>query len=235
MRQLYESESKLRMTTVLPLILKSKVYGDVALTKEDILNFTDDHDVNEQEGQIIIPDLFLNLCSNISPSDMENITDNIWPPLVYVAGYAAYAISKRLKCPYCTTYLKEVNDTSEEYYSLITENSRGGLCYPSESVIESVAYTYITLQKLLTAEHDFLQQNNQADILRNVSFQVIYHDLQIDFFPGHNCLKHDEELLLKMLFKPISNILLRNYIKKHNDKTNTKTMPHLKRIKPQKI
>lgn len=233
-RQLYECESKLRVNTILSLILKSKEYGDVPLTMEDILSITES-DNEETCSNAIIPEPFLNICSSTNFSDIESIPENVWPPLVYISGYTAYAVSKKIKCDYCSTFLKEdIDNINNEYYNLITEVSRGGLCYPSEAVVQAVSYVYIILEKLLLEEQEFLKQKSQADLLRNLTFQVTFYELQIEFFPGHHCQNHDEEYLLQMLFKPATNILLKNYLKKHNDKTASKTMPHLKRLKPQK-
>ena len=32
--------------------------------------------------------------------DLDDIENNIWPILTYIAGYAAYATNKRIKCNY---------------------------------------------------------------------------------------------------------------------------------------
>lgn len=47
-RQVFESESKLRMQNTVPLLLKSKVYGDIEITSTDISEFVES--TEDEEG-----------------------------------------------------------------------------------------------------------------------------------------------------------------------------------------
>lgn len=233
---MFEIESKLRITSVIPLIIKSKLHGDIRVSKEDIRDFVNDDDTADDEvGTFNVPDS-LKMCYKVNDDDISSITDNEWPPLVYVAGYSAYSVLKKIKCEYCKTFLSSLESNEESSnidFSLISATSRGGLCYPGEEVVKIASYAYIIVKKLFSYKEDeFLKQNKQREILKTLIFNAIT-ELD-DIFLGHNGICHSEEHLLKLLVKPMTNIFLKNYVKKRNDSVSTKTMPELKRFKSQK-
>jgi len=41
---------------------------------------------------------------------IDDIDEKMWSPLVYIAGYAAYAEIKKTKCDYCKVYLIQEED-----------------------------------------------------------------------------------------------------------------------------
>lgn len=226
-RQVFEMESKLRIQNVVPLIIKSKAFGNISITKEDISAFTSEADENFDFEDSIFPGS-LTECGIVSDDDIECIKENEWAPLVYVAGYSTYSLLKKIKCEYCKFYLTS-SEAAEIDSSLISSMSRGGLCYPSQAVVQICSYAYVIVQKLLKKEEEFLQQKCQRQILSALIFNAI-KGLD-DIFIGHNNTCHTEEKLCKLLIKPLTNILLKNYIKKRNDTVSTKSMPDLKRFK----
>ncbi|KAJ3661688.1 hypothetical protein Zmor_006075 [Zophobas morio] len=127
-RQVFESENKLRMQSITPLILKSKTYGEFQITPEDP---PDEVFRDTNEDPLVSVTLITNCL--VSDDDLNDIDDNTWPVLVYVAGYASYAINKKLKCSYCKVFL--VTDDLLSGSSVITASSRGGLCYPTTDVV----------------------------------------------------------------------------------------------------
>lgn len=113
---------------------------------------------------------------------------------------------------------------------MISANDRGGLCYPNEDVIMCSAYAYVTFDKLLCVESEFLEEKEHRKILTTLAFDNII-GLDHYLFLGHNCSEHTTDFLIKTILFRIANILLKNYTRNKNDVVSTKTMPHLKRIK----
>lgn len=90
-RQVFEMESKLRIQNVVPLIIKSKAFGNISITKEDISAFTSEADENFDFEDSIIPSSLIE-CGIVSDDDIECIKENEWAPLVYVAGYSTHSL-----------------------------------------------------------------------------------------------------------------------------------------------
>lgn len=165
--------------------------------------------------------------SEIDEEDLDEINENTWPPLVYIAGYAAYAAIKKTKCGYCNVYLSENENSFSNYNSAITSMNRGGLCYPSKDVVLCTAFTYLTTKALVEeAENIFLKNNCQRNIVKH---KTLLNLKNILIFEGHNCNKHSRDYILNIILNPLSNILLNNYSKKQNDVPKIKNMPKLKR------
>lgn len=94
LRQVFETESKLCML----LILKSKQCGDITITKDDMKQFILSKLIIEEDdfehGSIdAIPENLRSACS-IGEDEIENINEDMWPLICYVAGYVSYAAIK---------------------------------------------------------------------------------------------------------------------------------------------
>lgn len=111
------------------------------ITVEDISSFIEGAEVNLTcEANFVekIPVSIKDACI-IEDNEIDCIDDTTWPIIVYISGYASYSALKKLKCDYCKTILQE--DSEFEIFSaLISTNDRGGLKYPTESVVTVVAY-----------------------------------------------------------------------------------------------
>ena len=105
------------------MIIKTKKCGDIKITKEDIDTSTN---YNKNDIPLILRDL------NSTDINLENITNNILPSLIYISGYAAHSIIKMYNCEYCKEYLTEYTDSnySFDHTNLITSNNRGDLRIP---------------------------------------------------------------------------------------------------------
>jgi hypothetical protein len=134
--QVYESECKLRLMSVMPLTLKSK-NGDIKISKDDIVSFiaTDNYPDNEN---IVIPSSLRRAVCLVNENALKDVSENTWPSLIFISGYCSYSLLKRIKCDYCKVFLTDSNQESSTHTGLITANDRGGLCYPSENVSTGV-------------------------------------------------------------------------------------------------
>lgn len=220
--------------SIIPLIIKSKTFGDVKITKEDIISIMKKDDSNDTDfdcKNIVISPSLRRICLNEDSNSLENISDNIWHSLIYIGGYASYSLIKKLKCEYCKIFLTENIEDKTLDSTLITANDRGGLSYPSEDVATCSAYTYITLENLLKREDIYLKEQHQRNILIKLTIETIC-DQDKNLFLGHECTQHATSGLINSVIKSTANILLKNYSKKCNDVATTKNMPVVKRFKP---
>ena len=222
----------MRMMSMTSLILKSEKFGNIEITKKDLIDFVEPISTESNiDMPPLIPQELKNLCIP-EEYDLDSISDNIWPSIVYIAGYASYSLLKKIRCDICDVNLKQDKDNVNIHNSsLISVNDRGGLNYPSESVVTITTYTYLTANNVLNNETVFLRQKDQRKIVIELTREVM-NDLNLTLFPGHDCKEHSKSYLHKEIMVHICNILLKNYIKKQNDRTTTKSMPLLKRSKP---
>lgn len=232
-RQIFESEAKLRIQNIMPLVLKSHTFGDV-LFHCDYLNTYLNNECDA--GDVIvgesIPDTLINNCY-VDDDDFDGISDTMIPLLTYISGYCSHQINKKIQCSYCKQFLVEGSDVSCSNNKLIYANDRGGLSYPHEDVVGIVTTVYIIFQKLVSVslEHIFLQQKNQRDVIVFILLKNIKHVNK--YFMGYRCRSHTTESLFKKIAIIASNIFLNNYTKKCNDIKHKKNMPQCKRLKLQ--
>lgn len=85
LRQIYESESKLRVQSVIPLILKSRKFGDIPISRQDLLEFIDPPTITLD---LVRPTLDITI-TEIYQDHLDDIDEKMWSPLVNIAGYAA--------------------------------------------------------------------------------------------------------------------------------------------------
>ena len=207
LRQLYEAETKIRLQNILPLVLKSSTYGDII---SDITN-VDVSDTLEQESKDSN-----NFEIDFSDNDFINV-ENVLPILVFVAGYAAYAASLKLRCKSCETILVTDKELANDVqYSFIRAIDRGSLKYPQLNVINIIVYIYILIQKLISEPNEslFLKSSNQRELALKLAIIVTEeHELTLD-----DCSEgHLSESIMKYLLRATINTLLNNYCKKVND------------------
>ncbi|KAH7933673.1 hypothetical protein HPB49_015558 [Dermacentor silvarum] len=106
-RQLYECEKKLRLQKVLTFPREETEFGDVS---ENLADFNFSVAVNDDD---------IAGCQH----DMDAI--------VYIAGYAAHAASKKLSCSACfCTLVMENREIQVENSAMIVNLTRGGLKFP---------------------------------------------------------------------------------------------------------
>ncbi|KAF2894507.1 hypothetical protein ILUMI_11668 [Ignelater luminosus] len=134
-RQILESEAKLRIQAVMPLALTSHNFGKIIFD----VNCVDGASLPSQEenAECNVPDILANNCM-VDEDDLDEISDTMWPLL---------------------TYIEFLKGSNSENTRLIAASDRGGLSYPHEDVVRIAASVYIIFQKLISSpiEHVFVK------------------------------------------------------------------------------
>ena len=136
--------------------------------------------------------------------------------LIYIAGYVARSVSKRVHCQYCACHLCLENDLnvelqSSEYFNLL---DRGGLKWPTNFVMTSCVNTYCIFEQLISKfEQSFCNHSRQKMLLTKLSLQFFS-----PLFENEECsCGKSLHLLLNISIQVMCNILLNNYAKNKND------------------
>jgi Transposase protein len=232
-RQVFEIESKIRMQNTLPLILKSKEYGNIIISQLTFKSFFTNLNIEQSGEQFDISDFEFEFTE-----DNFNDVNKSLPVLCYIAGYCARSVINHFKCDNCKSYLvldKELNLNSDPAYDHIKAIDRGSLLYPSEDLINAILINYLVVLKLCNSEYEvkFLKCNNQRQTVMSLSEKVIK---DYDFFlTDLNCPIHKVNSILKHILKTSSNIFLNNYVKKVNDTLNKTKIDYLSKRKVAKF
>lgn len=208
LRQLYESEKRLRIQSL--LTLKSRTFGTI-----NVDSFSDNLDIPEvNSDDDFSPEI------EITSHDFEDIK-HLMPVITYLGGYCSYIVTKKLKCEFCKLNLVCSEDLLvEDSYSLIRNLSRGGLSYPKETVSHLVMLEYIIFTKLLKHhEEQFLTILNKRIFLCGLVLKYITAEDCLQNFVG--CESHAEKDIAYLIIKCTSNTLLNNYCKKINDQVKS--------------
>ncbi|XP_035232254.1 uncharacterized protein LOC118204042 [Stegodyphus dumicola] len=209
-RQIFESESKLRMQNFQPLSLRSVARGNI------LIDCIGEDCVTDDNSNV------LDLCSefniNISENDFQNI-QNVLPVLTYISGYCSYMAAKTLRCNSCFKLIVlDKNLKLSANYNFIRNLDRNELLFPSTDVVTAVTYNYVVIQKLLSEENEkkFLKQNNQRNVVIELSSTIID---ECDFFlVDETCDNgHSNDTLLNIILRTSTNCFLKNYCTKKND------------------
>ncbi|XP_068083561.1 uncharacterized protein [Anabrus simplex] len=134
-RQIFEAEKKLRLSSSLQLSLKHGTSSKLTISKLNV-----DEEDYPLHNDCLETEHFKHI--NVSETDLK-ISDSDLAVLTYVAGYCCYSILRKLKCQNCSEFLvldKKLACGKE--HELITELDRGGLKYPQELPVMIVMYTY---------------------------------------------------------------------------------------------
>ena len=229
-RQIFESEKKLRLLSFLELPLKSNSDYKIVINKVD--NDWGSVYLHDQ-GQISNIKDFESI--HISDTDLRNVETDM-PVLTYIAGYCCHSLIKHFKCDNCKDYLTVDREMASDITNrLILQNDRGGLRFPSEFPVMIVTYTFVTLQKLLSNE-TFLKNQNQRTYACAIVVDAIS---DFDIFSDAYCEEHSKFEISKRIIFITCNIILNNFCKltnnsiAENSKPNSKS--HLKRKKNRKL
>ena len=205
LRQIFESESKLRLQNYLPLSLHSKKIGVIPIEKLDVPPW--------DEMQEITLEKDLNL--SLSELDLES-DDSIMPIITFISGYCIYVVCKHLKCTDCHGFLTIDKQLvcEDSLYSLIASADRGALKYPMLEIVIIVHYCYNLIKKILSSdlEKEFLQIVNQRLYIVNLAFKQL-NDTEV-FHSIVACNVHDSDIIKRKILFSTTNILLNNYVKK---------------------
>ena len=212
-RQLYESEKRLRIQSI--LTLKSQKFGELKIKKFYESPECDEPDSDENYSKEI--DEILKKHS-IQKCDMDNLKPEL-PVLTYLGGYCSHIVLKKLKCNYCKNSMIICNTELivEDNFNLITNLSRGALQYPRDHVVEIVIISYILFQKILSDyENKFLNIYSQKTFLTQLVFKYILEQEFLIYFDG--CNTHTAKRIIDILLSSIANTLIKNYCFKKNNR-----------------
>lgn len=214
LRQLYESEKRLRIQSI--MTLKSRNYGDIAIDKfYELTTELTEHDqgIHPQDGTLdqSLPKM------SIENKDFCEIED-IMPVVTYLGGYCCYTALKKLKCDFCKDKLVYNEEfIVEDQYDLINRLNRGGLLYPREQVVDIISFVYILFNKLLSEHEDiFLKAFNKRSFLLHLFLTYLIEHQHLTNFEG--CNDHTGHDVVKLILSSVSNTLLKNYCGKHNNR-----------------
>ena len=203
--QVLESEKKIKIINYLKLKNSSVNFKLSNLSAECELS------ENLPVSNFDFPDIFENLNSSNIDSNDANV-------LVYIAGYVAHAVNKKVKCQYCSFYLHqdrdlnfEISESSSEYLNLL---DRGGLKMPTCDLSTICTNTFLLFSNIISMhENEFCHCVNQKNALVNCSFK--YHS---EMYKDESCIcKRPLMKLVLLSIKVMSNILLNNYTKIQNN------------------
>nr|XP_054933507.1 uncharacterized protein LOC129387861 [Dermacentor andersoni] len=198
-RQIYESENKLRLQKVLDLPDLDILLLPSANTLET--------SVDSGNGQFQV---------TVTDSDIEKKTSRL-PALTYVAGYCAHAALKKLTCASCSESLVMQDvDLDDPENALITKMTRGGLKFPRAVVVNAVLFTEITLDKLRTPEYAvrFFSLPRQKDTLVGLVFATLHDFEDVDVCD----FGHPAQEVMGHVVSAAANTLLNNLCRTENDK-----------------
>uniref|UniRef100_L7M0C7 Uncharacterized protein n=1 Tax=Rhipicephalus pulchellus TaxID=72859 RepID=L7M0C7_RHIPC len=196
-RQIYEVENKLRLQSTLPTVSTGQHWESV-------------------RKQVVA---LLPTCNIVVTSEALTKVQDVLPVLVYVAGYAVYVPLKKLNCARCRDSMivdmKIAVSAAHEHYALVKQLDRGGLVYPSMFALNAVAYSYVVVEQLATLP-TLLVVPEQRQIVTKLTLQLLASEVQSDLDTCDN--GHTSELVLKHILRCSSNVLLKNFCRKLNDK-----------------
>jgi hypothetical protein len=214
-RQLYESEERLRIQSL--LTLSSRTFGNIPI-KSFAEHLDDCHDEQKQWDNSFNPEIIL------QENDFEQVHHEM-PVITYLAGYCCYKILRKIKCEFCKSGL--VYDQQlivEENYNLIKNLNRGGLSFPVDIAVRVVLISYVLFNKLLESHEDtFLSIGNKKNFVINLVFNYWQLHESEHYCLNINCENHTHESILKLIITSTTNTLLKNYCGKSNDKLGKNT------------
>ena len=123
----------------------------------------DDEDTNDEE--VLPEESLLTL-----PQELQYKSAVI----TYIAGFVVKMVMRTVKCPVCVTaLLAEREDLASSTYSLISHKTRGGLIYPSPSVVRlcrmaEKQFNVVEENRDTLTQANFLQRHITMPILMDI-------------------------------------------------------------------
>lgn len=212
-RQLYETEKRLRIQSL--LTLNSRTFGSIHIKRfYENIDSPDGIQENHSFNPVII----------VEESDIDKLRDDM-PVITYLAGYCCYITLRKIQCEICKQNLVYNEELAvEDNYTLIKNLSRGKLLFPQNSVVQIVLYSYIIFNKILSEfEEDFLGVYNKRQFLSQYILKFISENDHLRHI--NECTTHNREGIAIIIITCTTNTLLKNYCGKINDqprKSSTK-------------
>ncbi|KAH7973364.1 hypothetical protein HPB49_000218 [Dermacentor silvarum] len=158
-RQVYESERKLRLQNILELPEMETATAAVAVNDDVLDKF--DIEVADDDYQKKAPNLHAT---------------------TYVAGYCAHAAFKKLSCMSCKGNLMLEDNIEVEGGELVQAMTRGGLKFPQPAITNAVLTAEIVLDKLRSEQYatQFHALPNQKEALLALTHDLIIDSIDFD-------------------------------------------------------
>lgn len=191
-RQVYESERKLRLQNILELPEMETATAAVAVNDDVLDSF--DIEVAEDDYQKKAPNLHAT---------------------TYVAGYCAHAAFKKLSCMSCKGNLMLEDNIKLEGGELVQAMTRGGLKFPQPAITNAVLTAEIVLNKLRSEQHaaQFHALPNQKEALLALTHDLITDSIDFDVCENG----HTPRVVMHHVLSAAANTLLSNFCKRKND------------------
>lgn len=207
-QQILESEKKLRIRHIVKHLADNIVFESKS---------------NGTLGDLILvnTDLFSDVLTSNYLEEYEKMDND---SNIYVCGYAAYSISKKIKCKYCIKLILEdkgQNVIDNDYFNYL---QRGGLVIPSDQTRfilyhMSAIFHYICDYKKI----NFMKSVNQKGILCSLTYDSLSINDQSNISFGEICSCGASTISVFIyVFSIMANILLNNFRKKENNYTNSR-------------
>nr|CAH7769842.1 unnamed protein product [Callosobruchus chinensis] len=206
-RQLYESEKRLRIQSLMSLKSHS---GNIPIS-----TFYDSDD-NEPTAPDNFNESYPFPDIDVSEVDIEKVNDEM-PVITYLAGYCCFSVLKKVKCDKCQQNLTYTDGFHvEDKHVLIKDLSRGSLKFPKDEVINIVLMQYIIFNKILeNFEEAFLNITNKKQTLTQLILNFLKKNNYIMNFPHSD--QHAVDSIVKIIVSCSSNTFLKNYCNIKND------------------
>ncbi|XP_055928711.1 uncharacterized protein LOC129959843 [Argiope bruennichi] len=177
LRQVFESENKLRMHCILKICLKSNKHGNLELFREAVGENWEEFEKSISEKLPVFNIL-------LTEEDFKK-SEDVLPVLVYLGGYCVHTVLKKLKCSICKKFLtneKELDCST----SLIQNLSRGKLLYPKKCIVNYLA-AEIIFNSLVNEEqiHDYgecISGHKPENVYRMIIWSAV-NSLLNNYFP----------------------------------------------------
>jgi hypothetical protein len=145
LRQIFESENKLRLLSILNLSVRPGSSHRIIIKKLDDATEVGSNSLSDET------DILNSLLEQISVSDQDLIAIECdIPVLTYITGYCCYCVIKKIKYDGCKEFLTVDREmASENSQRLIFKRDRGGLRFPRKPALSVIMYAFVILQQLL--------------------------------------------------------------------------------------
>jgi len=165
--EIMESEKKLKLTSVLSL--KSAQFGHVSISK-----FVSDHKTTEKKQSLSMPEDececdLSDFAETLYDWDLVAVSDNEMHAIVFIAGYIGRKLKRCVDCATCVAeFVSNEKMTCENVpsqFAYLDSLDRGGLLWPSQTLVDIVTRVYCIFQCLVSAPHEnkFVAVANQKN------------------------------------------------------------------------
>lgn len=207
--QVLESEKKLKVMNVLSMA-KAKC-GPMSISN---LSFSKCEPESQSACDVHL-EKFKEVEDYLEGKSLTKDDENV---MVFIAGYVAHSIKKKLKCQVCvsrTSLDEKLEADVPDNCQYLKVLDRGGLKWPTDFTLSVCRSTYQMFEALIgNYNRDFVQCYNQREILVQLTLNVL--EKAFDLSECCPC-QTSVEKLLRMCIWPMTNILLNNFTKTYNN------------------